>query len=41
VIDDAEGDEAEAEEDAQGAVDGSDVGFHISLWVRGVNVCWP
>ncbi len=41
VIDDAVGDEAEAEDDAQSAVDGSDVGFHISVGVRGENVCWP
>jgi hypothetical protein len=30
VIDDAVGDEAEAEDDAQGAIDGSDVGFHMA-----------
>jgi len=41
MIDDAVGDEAEAEEDAQSAVDGSDVGFHISVWVQGGNVGWP
>jgi hypothetical protein len=41
VIDDAVGDEAEAEEDAQGAIDSSDVGFHISVGVRGENVCSP
>ena len=41
VIDDAVGDEAEADDDAQGAIDGSNVGFHISVWVRGGNVGSP
>ena len=31
VIDDALGDEAEAKEDAEGAIDTSDVGFHMCL----------
>ena len=41
VIDDAVGNEAEAEDDAEGAIDSSDVWFHVRIWVRGVNVCWP
>jgi hypothetical protein len=36
VIDDTVGDKAEADEDAQSAVDDSDVGFHgvVLVWVK-------